>query len=307
MKGVRDVTAWIEQHYQQAPSTWEFMRRVFHPRPGWAKAGGVPPIRLSWNNLAWAEPDLAAIAELTGLPAAPLSILIPHILTFRLNMAMVTHPAFPEPLWGALQIRNRLLQHLPLSLDQQYSASTAVVAQRVLDKGAEVDLHTRLMRDGQVAWESLNTFYYRGRFGLAGTPSAVAAPPSAQGELMHRWHAPSGSGWRFGGLTGDFNGIHWSRRYARVFGFRRDFHHPQRVLGQCLARLVPPSTDGRQRLDIWLKGPVYYDADLQLKVQALNNGMCFSLSQDQDERAAIVATWRAGAEGEQLLDLPASA
>ena len=297
------MTTTLTQEFQQAPSAWRFMADALRSRPGLVKAGGVPAIVLTWRDWKCGGPELAAISELTGLGAQqPLSILAPHILTFRLNMALLTHPAFPLPLLGALQIRNQLLQHHAVQPGTAYCVSTAVAGQRVLEKGAEVDLHTQVSQDGQVLWESLNTFYYRGRFGPASPPSAGAASPAVRGEETRRWHAPGGSGWRFGGLTGDYNGIHWSRQYARAFGFRRDFHNPPRVLGQCLAHLGQAFGDSGQRLDTWLKGPVYYDADLRLQLQQSPDALCFALSQDQDERPAIVARWRRCGDQERLLE-----
>jgi hypothetical protein len=38
-------------------------------------------------------------------------VLYPHVLGFRLQMALLTHLAFPLPIWNALQIRNRLVRH----------------------------------------------------------------------------------------------------------------------------------------------------------------------------------------------------
>ncbi len=297
------MTATWRQEFQHPPSTWRFMTEAFRPRPGLVRAGAVPAIALTWRNWHCRPQDLARIAELTGLDAqAPVCILVPHILTFRLCMALLTHPAFPIPMWSALQIRNQLLQHRPLQVGSAHDVHSAVASQRVLEKGAEVDIHTQLTQDGRTVWESINTFYYRGRFGAAQAPSAAARAPTVQGTQVQCWHAPGGSGWRFGGLTGDYNGIHWSRHYARVFGFKRDFHHPQRVLGQCLAHLAHTLDEPAQRLDTWLKGPVFYDTDLRLLVQPSGDGLCFALSQDHDTREAIVAQWRPATARERLLE-----
>ena len=166
----------------------------------------------------------------------------------------------------------------------------------------EVDLHTTVLFEEQLAWESLNTFYYRGRFGDAGPPSPVATAPEAGEDAVARWRTPSGGGWRFGALTGDYNGIHWSSRYARVLGFQRAFHHPQLVLGQSLARLPALRSAGIQRLDTWLKGPVYHGSDVTLRASAGPAGTTFAVVPEGERRPAIVGRWSSVAPGSRLLN-----
>jgi hypothetical protein len=45
---------------------------------------------------------------LTGLPPdGYLPTIYPHAFGFRLQMVILIHPAFPIPIWSALQIRTR--------------------------------------------------------------------------------------------------------------------------------------------------------------------------------------------------------
>src|SRR6185369_10158497 len=39
-------------------------------------------------------------------------VLFPQVVGFRLQMALLTHPAYPLPIWTALQVRNRLVRHV---------------------------------------------------------------------------------------------------------------------------------------------------------------------------------------------------
>jgi len=63
--------------------------------------------------------------------------------------------------------------------------------------------------------------------------------------------------WRFGALTGDYNGIHQWDGYARRFGFAAASTHPQRAVALCLSHLPTPAS-GPQQLDLWIRGPAYY-------------------------------------------------
>jgi acyl dehydratase len=154
---------------------------------------------------------------------------------------------------------------------------------------------------GELLWESLTTIYYRGRFGEAGVASALSKAPEVSGDLLAQWHTSPGAGWRFGRLTGDYNGVHWSRRYARMFGFRRDFQHPQLALGQCMARLRAFDPAGAERLDAWLKGPVYYDSDASLRATTEPDGAAFALNVEGEDRPAVVGRYSAVARGSTLL------
>ncbi len=200
-------------------------------------------------------------------------------------------PAFPVPIWRVLQVRNRIQQHVPLARDAELDITVRVAGHRILEKGAEFDLHAKV-GDGQAtAWESLNTFYVRGRFG-APTADAVPEAPKVSLPETASWRMPAGGGWRYGGLSGDYNPLHWWSGYARRHGFAEAFFHPQRVLGQCLARLPQAPAGQPLRLDAWIKGPVFYAAPVALRSESAADGTRFALHVNEDERPAIVGPLR---------------
>ena len=199
---------------------------------------------------------------MTGLADSPhWRLLYPLVIGFRLQMALLTHRAFPFPIWGALQIRNHVVLHRPFSRDDVLDMHTEVETKRELEKGTEVDLRSTVRVAGELVWECVNTIYYRGVRRGRDEASVLAVPPSVEASVAARWVVPVDGRWRFGRLTGDYNGIHQWSWYARLFGFRGAFQHPQRVLGQCLAHLPRPVTQPPFCLNTWLKGPVYYGAD----------------------------------------------
>jgi len=116
----------------------------------------------------------------------------------------------------------------------------------------------------------------------------AAAAPDAGSAWLDHWRMPVGGGRRFGALTGDYNGLHLFDWYARRQGFERAFLHPQRVLGQCLARLGPPDPDKPLRLDAWLKGPVFYGAQVGLRAAVQADATVFALHVGEEERPALV-------------------
>ncbi len=278
----------IRLDFRARPSALAFMARAVRPSPGLKR--GVPAIAARWRH----RPDAAELARfhaLSGLPEGEmLPLLYPHTIGFPLHMTILTQPAFPLPIWRMLQIRNRILQHAPLARDAELDITVGIAGHRVLDKGVEFDMHAVALTDGAVAWESLNTFYTRGRFG-APTADAVPEAPKVSPADTAQWRMPAGGGWQYGGLSGDFNPLHLWNGYARKHGYVRAFFHPQRVLGECLARL--PAQDRLPlRLDAWLKGPVFYGAQVALCREGDADGTNFALHVNADERPAIVGRLR---------------
>ncbi|MCZ7654136.1 MAG: hypothetical protein M5R42_07370 [Rhodocyclaceae bacterium] len=160
----------------------------------------MPAITAHWRHRV--DPsELKRFHALSGLPESrELPLLYPHTISFPLQMAILTQPAFPLPIWRMLQVRNRILQHAPLACDAVQDITARLVGHRILDKGAEFDLHATVQVDGAVAWESLNTFYARGRFGK---PTADAAPEAPKlvsgnpaGKLTREYGAMAHAGGR---------------------------------------------------------------------------------------------------------------
>ena len=304
----------IRLEFRRRPSALAFMARVVRTSPG-VRRGSVPAIGARWRHSV--DPgELARFLALSGLPGEQtLPLLYPHTIGFPLHMAILTQPAFPLPIWRMLQVRNRILQHRPLAQDATLDIAVEVAGHRVLDKGAEFDLRTSVRDGSGLAWESVNTFYARGRYGAptvdaavpaapklvsveanatetrAGTSARVAGvtpePKVSAGETAS-WRLPLRGGWQYGGLSGDFNPLHLWNGYAKKLGYARAFLHPQRVLGHCLARLPQADGEGAVGLDTWLKGPVFYGAEVTLRHAQDDGGAVFALHVEGDVRPAIV-------------------
>ena len=259
-------------------------------RPG---LGAQPPmLGGSWRGHrvdGAAADDYSHLTGLAGHPVWPL--LYPQLVAFRLQMTLLTHRAFPLPIWNALQVRNHLVLHRLFDRGATLDFESHLGAQRIVEKGAEIDLRTTACAADGLVWESTNTFFYRGRFGTAGD-TAPGAAPQVETPASESWIAPEGGRIRCARLTGDYNGIHLSDAYASRFGFRGAFQHPQRVIGQCLARLPRPMAALPLQLEVWVKGPVYYGAAVSLRVSNAPEALVFALHLEQDTRPAIVGRLR---------------
>ncbi len=280
--------------FASAPSALAFMARaILTPRrPGLRST--PPALAAAWRGHRVGGAPLEDFFALTGLGGhAAWPLLYPHVVGFRLQMVLLTSREFPLPIWNALQIRNHLVLYRRFERDAVLDFEVRALAQRVLEKGAEIDIRCTARSGNALLWEGVTTLYYRGRFGAAGDPSPLAASPGVDAGAVERWTMPSDGQVRSGRITGDYNGIHLSDWYARRFGFRGAFQHPQRVIGECLARLPERRRELPLRLDAWLKGPVYYGARAALRVEEQSAATTFALHVDGDERPAIVARLQA--------------
>lgn len=279
----------ISLEFSRKPSVARYMLGAFSPSPGLSKLEPATRFSASWSGHRVKASTVERFLRLSGLPPErSVSILYPHVLGFPLHMAILTHPEFPVPIWRILQIRNDLLQHRPIDVGATLDFEVCVEAQRILERGAELDLRTLVRAKRELAWESLVTFYTRGRFGDPDPASPLAAAPDVQGEIVARWQMPKRGSWQFGQLTGDHNGIHHSDRYARLFGFRGALYHPPVVLGHCLSRVLATREGTARRFEAWLKGPVYRGSKVALRVGAASASQTFALFMERETRPSIV-------------------
>lgn len=286
--------------FDRRPSVPAYMLRALYPGVLRGRLP-FPLLRARWRPLRPDAARLARFRDLTGLKAeGGLPVLYPQVITFPLQMVLLTHPSLPIPIWNVLQIRNSLLQHRTIPADAVLDAEAAVVGQRVWERGLELDLHVSVEIAGALAWEGLTTYLYRGRFGSSAPAGSGQATPPASGVEVARWCTERGGGFQFGSLSGDTNGIHYWGAYAKLFGLQGAIHHPHALIGQCLARL-PESSSPAQRLDLWLKGPVYYGTDVALESRREERGVVFSLREAGRERPAVVGRRYEAEPGSRLL------
>lgn len=285
------MSATVNLDYDRRPSAVHYMLRGLLPAKRHASLS--PQLSARWRSHRADRNELGTFNRIAGSPSGDttLPMLYPHTIGFRLAMTILTHPQFPVPIWGVLQTRNHLVQHRWIATDERLDFDACVMHGRAVAKGAEFDLRTTVHVADELVWESLVTFFARGRFGEPGPASPYARSPSDTGSLVAEWTMRDADHWRFGRLTGDYNGIHLWDWYAHRFGFRRALYHPQRVLGECLARLpYPPAAaecDAPLRLDAWLKGPVPHGANVRMHAATTDRASIFALFSG-DERPSVV-------------------
>ena len=170
-----------------------------------------------------------------------------------------------------LNTRLQVTSHRRIGVDESLRVVCETGALRILPKGIELDLTSAVQADHETVWESLHTFYYRGKFG-EGDSSHFEQPelsPISEPKTLASWYLPDGIGFRFARISGDSNGIHYSSSYARLFGFKRDFAQPLLILSKSLS-CFSDFDPSRFRLLALFKGPAYYKSNVTLKGNLLS-------------------------------------
>ena len=132
------MNAAVSLDYHRRPSALPYMVRGMLPVK--RQPDLSPQIAARWHHHRVDRDELAEFLGVAGLsPAATgLPLLYPHAFGFRLAMAILTHPAFPVPIWGVLQTRNHLIQHRPIDIDQSLDFETRVLRGRAVERDATI-------------------------------------------------------------------------------------------------------------------------------------------------------------------------
>lgn len=266
-----------------------YLRILLSKRSGFKEKKGLPHIRAIWKNARIDSKNLStylAICDL--LESKHLPFLYPHVIVSPLHMNILTHPSFPVKLLGSVHLRNHIVQHRDIKINEEFKIFCETSDHRVMEKGLEFDLNTIFYSGEERVWEEISTFFVQGKHGQASEPSPIATmEPLEHGEKLSQWYLPRNSGRRYAKVTGDYNPIHVSKLLAKAFGFERDLIHGFCCLAQTLGKMSQPSIEGVKRLDVAFKGPLYLENQVMLKNQTSSKGNRFDVFCGKNPRPSI--------------------
>ena len=297
--------ATIQLHHDQAPKLLpSLMRAVFNSRPGFSKKTGLPEIEATWESAKIDRANFKAYLDCCGLKDdGYLPLLYPHVMASKMHLDTLTNAAFPIKLLGTVHFRNHIIQHRKIKLDEVLDMSMKITESRVMEKGLEFDFTTLITAEKQRVWESISTYYVRGKFGDEDAPSPLAEMDKlSNAPEVANWLVKSNMGKRYAKITGDYNPIHISSLLAKIFGFKRDLIHAFCVLATTLHHLPNPAADRPVRLDVAFKGPTYLGSKVSLKNQSSDLGERFDLFCADNDRPSISGKLMTVDEGERLFE-----
>ncbi|GGS19730.1 MULTISPECIES: MaoC family dehydratase [Actinokineospora] len=204
-----------------------------------------------------------------------LPITYPHVLTFPMQVKLMTDGDFPFPLVGSVHVANRITQTRALRVGEEFDLRVHVENLRPHPKGRQFDMVSEAFVDGELVWHDTSTYLRRGGgSGSSGAsePAEQAGPPAPSAV----WKVPEDIGRRYGEASGDRNPIHLHPLTAKLFGFPRAIAHGMWTKARCLAAFEGRLPEA-YTVDVRFKLPVLLPAKVAFATARTQDGHRFDL------------------------------
>jgi acyl dehydratase len=175
----------------------------------------------------------------------------PHVLAFPHALELMTGRSFPVPVIGAVHIRNRIVQHRPLTLGEPLDLTVRAEGLEETERGTQFDVVAEARAGGELAWRDVSTYLRRSGKSGGGRKDGAEPPPERA-----RWQVDGRTGRRYAAVSGDSNPIHLHPLPAKLFGFKRPIAHGMWVKARCLAALEDRLPDAFE-VDVAFKLPLF--------------------------------------------------
>ncbi|OZM72807.1 hypothetical protein CFN78_14450 [Amycolatopsis antarctica] len=218
--------------------------------------------------------ELAAYNQVCGFPLTDeLPGTYPHVLAFPLQMALMTEPGFPFPLLGMVHVANRITQHRPVRLGEEFTLRVRAENLRDHAKGRQFDVVSELVPSGSDSpmWTDVST-YLRRDGGSGGGKREQLAPPTPSAI----WRVPGDIGRRYAAVSGDRNPIHLHPLTAKAFGFPSAIAHGMWTKAHSLASFEGRLPDA-YTVDVRFAQPVLLPAKAGFTSWRTGDGWAFEL------------------------------
>ena len=158
-----------------------------------------------------------------------------HMISFPMQMKIMTDGSFPFAVLGLVHIENAIEQTRPIRTGEKLDVKVRADNLRDHDRGRQFDLVADVTAAGERVWHSTSTYLRRegGGSGGSSSPDKKSKPPRAAA----LWKVDDGIGRRYAGVSGDINPIHLHALSARLFGFPKPIAHGMWLKARCLAAL----------------------------------------------------------------------
>jgi acyl dehydratase len=237
------------------------------------RGGDLPTTRLTRSGVTADPAEVAGYARVCGFPLADtLPPTYPHVLAFRLQVALMSDRAFPLALPGLVHVRNRIDALRPVAPGE--ALDLEVWAERLAHhpRGTTVDLCASVSTAGTEVWRSRSTHLARGAAAPEGAPASdVDVTVGTLPEGAIRWRVPDDTGRRYAGVSGDVNPIHLSGLAAKAFGFKRAIAHGMWIQARALAALSGRLPEALT-VDVAFRKPLLLPSTVTLSTAPVDGG-----------------------------------
>jgi MaoC like domain len=220
---------------------------------------GAPLPRLK-VTLAPMEIETQHLAKYRSLCQCKTSIpaLYPQVMSFTLQMSLLTHRLMPFPVMGLVHLSNRVEVLQEITLENRHLAFTCSVGeQRTTSSGVSFDIITHALNErDEVIWLGVATFLYRCKTDISKTSSLDSHNMAIDG-ISQCWQLPKNLGRRYGRISKDLNPIHLSRLSANLFGFKRCIVHGLWLNARCIGALESSLPEAPYAITCRFMRPIY--------------------------------------------------
>jgi acyl dehydratase len=237
------------------------------------RGGDLPDDRLARHGVAVDPDHLAAYTRVCRLPLDDvLPATYPHMLTFPLQMALMSDRSFPLALPGLVHVRNRIDVVRAIRADEPLDLEVWAENFAQHRSGAAVDLRATASVGDEEVWRSTSTYLARGAKAPEGAPEAdIAVSVGDLERVAATWRIPDDAGRRYAKVSGDVNPIHLSGLTAKAFGFKRAIAHGMWVKARVLGALAGRLPDALS-VDVSFRKPLFLPSTVTLSTAQAGGG-----------------------------------
>ena len=237
------------------------------------RGGELPDRRLAREAVRVDPAELAAYDRVCRFPLTDaLPATYPHLLTFPLQVALMSDRAFPLALPGLVHVRNRIDVLRPIGADEALDLEVWAERFAAHRSGATVDLCASVSAGGDEVWRGRSTYLARGAKAPDGAPEADAeVSVGALQRVAATWRIPGDAGRRYATVSGDVNPIHLSGLTAKAFGFKRAIAHGMWMKARVLAALSGRLPDAFT-VEVAFRKPVFLPSTVTLSTAPSQGG-----------------------------------
>jgi len=198
----------------------------------------LPGVELRLEGVAIDRDRLAAYCGVCGFTLREtLPVTYPHVLSFPLQMKLMTGDGFPFPLLGLVHLDNAIVQRRPIGAGERLDLTVRAEDLRPHPKGRAFSLIAEAWVGEELVWSERGTILRRGSANPDVEREPRPAPVPEDAPLTTEWRLGDDLGRRYGGVSGDRNPIHMHALSAKAFGFPRAIAHGMWSQARCLAQL----------------------------------------------------------------------
>jgi acyl dehydratase len=257
------------------------------------RGGDLPDTRVARNGVEVDAADLAAYDRVCRFPLSDtLPATYPHLLTFPLQVALMSDRSFPLALPGLVHARNRIDVLRPIGTGEALDLEVWAERFATHRSGATVDLCATASVGGNEVWRSRSTYLARGAQAPDGAPEADLEV--AVGDLERvaaTWRIPDDAGRRYAKVSGDVNPIHLSGLTAKAFGFKRAIAHGMWVKARVLGALSGRLPDALS-VDVAFRKPLFLPSTVTLSTAPADGGWDVAVRNASSGTEHVVGTIR---------------